>query len=118
MNSETQKKTMDVNELIERGKSKGSLTNAEVLEVMEMNDCDIDQMEKIYEQIENSGIEITGFDSVPIDDLDDLDEDDEEIDQLESAEDMEKMLAQEGLAIDACTSRRSVRSRCSMPTRR
>ena len=100
MNSETQKKTMDVNELIERGKSKGSLTNAEVLEVMEMNDCDIDQMEKIYEQIENSGIEITGFDSVPIDDLDDLDEDDEEIDQLESAEDMEKMLAQEGLAID------------------
>ena len=100
MNSETQKKPMDVNELIERGKSKGSLTNAEVLEVMEMNDCDIDQMEKIYEQIENSGIEITGFDSVPIDDLDDLDEDDEEIDQLESAEDMEKMLAQEGLAID------------------
>ena len=100
MNSETQKKPIDVSELIERGKSKGSLTNAEVLEVMEMNDCDIDQMEKIYEQIENSGIEITGFDSVAIDDLDDLDEDDEEIDQLESAEDMEKMLAQEGLAID------------------
>ncbi|MBD8959111.1 MAG: RNA polymerase sigma factor RpoD [Clostridiales bacterium] len=100
MNSETQKKPIDVSELIERGKSKGSLTNAEVLEVMEMNDCDIDQMERIYEQIENSGIEITGFDSVAIDDLDDLDEDDEEIDQLESAEDMEKMLAQEGLAID------------------
>ena len=28
MNSETQKKPIDVSELIERGKSKGSLTNA------------------------------------------------------------------------------------------
>ena len=57
-------KKMDINDLIERGKSKGSLTNAEILEVMEVNDCDIEQMEKIYEQIEQNGIEITGFDSI------------------------------------------------------
>ena len=99
MGNENQKK-IDISELIEKGKSKGSLTNAEVLEVMELNDCDIDQMEKIYEQIESNGIEITGFDTVEIDDIDDLEADDEEIEQLESAEDMEKMLAQEGLAID------------------
>ncbi len=99
MGNENQTK-IDISELIEKGKSKGSLTNAEVLEVMELNDCDIDQMEKIYEQIESNGIEITGFDTVEIDDIDDLEADDEEIEQLESAEDMEKMLAQEGLAID------------------
>ena len=37
MGNENQKK-FDVNDLIERGKSKGSLTNAEILEVMEVND--------------------------------------------------------------------------------
>ena len=68
MSNENQKK-MEVSDLIERGKSKGSLTNAEILEFMEASDCDIEQMEKIYEQIEQSGIEITGFDAVDIDDI-------------------------------------------------
>ena len=97
MANETQKK-LDVNELIERGKAKGSLTNAEILEVME--DCDIEQMEKIYEQIESNGIEITGFDTVDLEDLDDIAAEDEEIEEIESTEDMEKILSQEGLAID------------------
>ena len=94
MANEGQKK-LDVNDLIERGKAKGSLSNAEILEVLE--DCDIEQMEKIYEQIEGSGIEITGFDTV---DLDDIVVEDDNIEELESTEEMEKLLSQEGLAID------------------
>ena len=97
MSNEGQKK-IDVNELIERGKAKGALSNAEILEVLE--DCDIEQMEKIYEQIESNGIEITGFDTVDIDDIDDIDTTDEEIEEVDSAEDVEKLLSQEGLAID------------------
>ncbi len=94
MSNEGHKK-LDVNDLIERGKAKGSLSNAEILEVLE--DCDIEQMEKIYEQIESNGIEITGFDTV---DIDDIAGDEDDIDGVESPEDMEKMLSQEGLAID------------------
>jgi len=102
MSNENQKK-MEVSDLIERGKSKGSLTNAEILEFMEASDCDIEQMEKIYEQIEQSGIEITGFDAVDIDDIGDidaLDSDGEDIEEIDSGEDVEKILSQEGLAID------------------
>ena len=95
MANETQKK-LDVNDLIERGKAKGSLTNAEILEVME--DCDIEQMEKIYEQIESNGIEITGFDTVDLDDIDDIASDDDDIEEIDAAEDVEKLLSQEGLA--------------------
>ena len=80
MANETQKK-LDVNELIERGKAKGSLSNSEILEVMEY--CDIEQMEKIYEQIESNGIEITGFDTVDLEDLDDIAAEDEEIEEIE-----------------------------------
>ncbi len=102
MSNESQKK-MEVSDLIERGKHKGSLSNAEILEFMETNDCDIEQMEKIYEQIEQSGIEITGFDAVDIDDIGDIDAiagEDGDIDDLDSGEDVEKILSQEGLAID------------------
>ena len=101
MGNETQKK-FEVNDLIERGKSKGSLTNAEILEFMEQCDCDIEQMEKIYEQIESNGIEITGFDTVDIEDLGDIDSmgDGEDGEDIDSGEDVDKILSQEGLAID------------------
>ncbi|MBR5313861.1 MAG: RNA polymerase sigma factor RpoD [Clostridia bacterium] len=101
MSNDMQKK-IEVNDLIERGKSKGSLTNAEILEFMEQSDCDIEQMEKIYEQIESNGIEITGFDAVDIDDIADIDaiENGDGVDEIDSGEDVEKILSQEGLAID------------------
>ena len=56
-------KGFDVKSLIEKGKAKGSLTNADILEALEDEDLDIDQMEKIYEAIEASGVEITGSDA-------------------------------------------------------
>lgn len=85
----------DIKELIEKGKARGSLTSTDIMEVLEYTDYDIDQIEKIYELIENNGIEVTNyanpseFENIEI-----------EVEQLESAEDMEKMLQQEGLAID------------------
>ncbi len=65
------------------------------MEALEYSDYDIDQIEKIYEMIENNGIEVTNY--INPSEFDDIEI---EVEQLESAEDMEKMLQQEGLAID------------------
>ncbi|MBQ4297820.1 MAG: RNA polymerase sigma factor RpoD, partial [Clostridia bacterium] len=54
-------KAFDVKSLIEKGKSKGSLSNNEILEALEEVDLDIEQMEKLYETLESNGIEITGY---------------------------------------------------------
>ncbi len=92
MNNE---KKVDVRELIEKGKTKGSLSSTDIMEALEDIDYDIDQIEKICETLENNGIEVEGyFDSENFEDTD------EDIEQYESAEDMEKVLTQEGLAID------------------
>ena len=88
-------KKVDMQDLIERGKSKGSLTNNDILEAIDFADYDIDQLEKLYDTLESNGIEVTSY--INPAEFDDLDV---ELDQLESAEDMEKVLAQEGLAID------------------
>ncbi|NLB16854.1 MAG: sigma-70 family RNA polymerase sigma factor, partial [Clostridiales bacterium] len=88
-------KKLDIRELIERGKSKGSLTNNEIMEALENVDYDIDQIDKLYDTLENMGIEVTGYLDTP-----DFEEIESETEQYESAEDMEKMLSQEGLPID------------------
>ena len=85
----------DIKALIEKGKAKGSLSNSDIMEALEYSDYDIDQIEKIYEMIENNGIEVTNY--INPSEFDDIEI---EVEQLESAEDMEKMLQQEGLAID------------------
>ena len=92
MNNE---KKVDVRELIEKGKTKGSLSSTDIMEALEEIDYDIDQIEKIYETLENNGIEVEGYFDSP-----EFEVSDGEIEQYESAEDMEKMLTQEGLAID------------------
>ncbi|MBQ7161314.1 MAG: RNA polymerase sigma factor RpoD [Clostridia bacterium] len=88
-------KKLDINELIESGKAKGSLSNNEIMEALEECDFELDQIEKIYDQIESSGIEITGYLDTP-----EFQEIEHEVERYESAEDMEQMLAQDGLAID------------------
>ncbi len=84
----------EIKELIKRGKAKGSLSNAEIMEALDEADLDIEQMERLYETLENMGIEINGYMDNPDYDIEN------EVAQLESAEEMEKMLIQEGLAID------------------
>ena len=94
-NSEKFDHKTDIKALIEKGKAKGSLSNSDIMEALEYSDYDIDQIEKIYEMIENNGIEVTNY--INPSEFDDIEN---EVEQLESAEDMEKMLQQEGLAID------------------
>ena len=93
--SDIGEKNISMDELIEKGKSKGSLSNSEIMEVLEDENCDLEQVENLYEALENMDVEITGFahtsESEAIEN---------EIEQFDSAEKMEKILAQEGLAVD------------------
>lgn len=95
-NTEKSEKKFNLKEIVEKAKAKGSISNAEIMEELEDVDYDLEQIEKLYESLESAGVEVTGY-------LDNPEFDDEiqtEVEQYESAEDMEKMLSQEGLAID------------------
>ncbi len=52
-------------ELIERGKKKGHLSSSELLDVLEDMDLSADQLDKIYDTLENLGIETVGEDYIP-----------------------------------------------------
>jgi RNA polymerase primary sigma factor len=88
-------KKIDMHDLVEHAKAKGSLSNSEIMEALEDVDYDIEQIEKLFETLENAGVEITGYLETP-----EFEEIESEIERYESAEDMEKMLTQEGLAVD------------------
>ncbi|MBQ2277721.1 MAG: RNA polymerase sigma factor RpoD, partial [Clostridia bacterium] len=45
-------KKVDVQGLIEKGKSQGSLSNNDIMEAVEFSGYDVDQIEKIYEVLE------------------------------------------------------------------
>ena len=51
--------------LIERGKKKGSLSSSELMDVLEDMDLESDQMDKIYDTLENLGIDTVGEDYIP-----------------------------------------------------
>ena len=87
-------KKIDVSALIAKGKSKGSLTSGEIVEALGEIDYDMEEIDKLYEDLENNGIEVNYLDSPDFSDIE------TEVEQYESAEEMEKMLVQEGLAID------------------
>ncbi len=88
-------KKVDMRDLIEKGKSKGSLSNNDIMEAIDFSDYDIDQLEKLYETLESNGIEVTSY--INPAEFEDIDT---EVEQLENTEEMEKVLSQEGLAID------------------
>ena len=88
-------KKMDINELIESGNNNGSLSDSEIMEAFENEDFDLEHMEHIYETMEDMDSEISEYISQG-----EAHEIESEIERLTSAEDMEKMLAQEGLAVD------------------
>ena len=52
-------------ELIERGKKKGHLSSSELLDVLEDMDLGAEQMDRIYDTLENLGIETVGEDYIP-----------------------------------------------------
>ena len=52
-------------DLIERGKKKGNLSSSELLDVLEDMDLGAEQMDKIYDTLENLGIDTVGEDYIP-----------------------------------------------------
>ena len=52
-------------ELIERGKKKGNLSSSELMDVLENLDLSSEQMGKIYDTLENLGIDTVGEDYLP-----------------------------------------------------
>ncbi len=51
-------KKMSLSELIENGKAKGKLTTKEITDFIEEMDFDVEQVDKIYDMLENNNIEI------------------------------------------------------------
>lgn len=86
----------ELKELIERGKARGSLTSNEIFEVIEGQDIDVEQMEKLYEVLENLGIEITGY----FDDIPTKIEDIESFDVYDNGESIDSILTQDGIVMD------------------
>ncbi len=87
-------KKNEMKELIERGKSKGSLTNDEIMELFD-DDFDVESMEKLCEAIENHGIEITGY--LDSDEFDNLDND---LDIMDVSDDIDNLSSNDALIID------------------
>lgn len=52
-------------ELIDKGKKKGKLSSTELMDVLEEMDLESDQMDKIYDTMENMGIDTAGEDYLP-----------------------------------------------------
>ena len=91
MNSD---KDFNINDLVEKGKAEGSITNDDLLDALDgYQDFDMDQIDKIYETLESNGIEITdSFNSEKFAALE------SEVEQMMSPEEIVKM--QESLAVD------------------
>ncbi len=89
-------KKFDINELIEKGKvNGGSVSQNDILEAIGDDDFDFDQMDSIYEALENNGIRVTGY----MEDSD-IHEIESEVEQFDTAEDMEQALLTDGINVD------------------
>ena len=71
-------------ELIERGKKKGKLSASELMDVLENLDLETEQMDRIYDTLENLGIDTVGEDYLP-----------ELPDEVPAAEDLEDIPEEE-----------------------
>ena len=89
----TQEKKVDMNELIQKGK-RGALSESDIDEAMEEMNYDMDSLDKLYETLEDHGIPLPNVDA------EDMEEIESEVEKFTSGETVEKMLEQEGIAID------------------
>jgi len=88
------------NELLEHSKMKGTITAAEVLDIIDDGDCRVDKLLKACDVLESAGIELTGdlentAVDIPEDEIADLEEDVDE-----DPEEVVTYLASEGVSID------------------
>ncbi len=98
-------KKINFNEIIAKGKTKGSVTNSEISEALENIEADAEAVEKLYEQLAAEGIEISSdFDTIL-----DMDTDSDIVGTIpdvdlssdeNSSEDVDKMLDQDGIAVN------------------
>lgn len=86
---------ISVDALIEKGKNSGSLTSGEIMEALDGENCDLQQVEDLYDTLESMDVEITGYAHTS-----DAEAIETEVEQFDSPEKMEKILTQEGLAVD------------------
>ncbi len=83
-----------IRSLIENGRRNGKLTNTEIGDAMEENGhvLDVEQMEKLYEELESNGIEVVDDDASDVADAAALTED--------NVDDFEESLNTDGITID------------------
>ena len=93
-NDEDDKRELNIEELVEKGK-RGKLSDGDLEEVLEESDYDLDTLDTLYEKLEDNGIPLT-------DDLTnaEINEIESEVEHFGGGENMERILEQEGLAID------------------
>ncbi|MBQ9774119.1 MAG: RNA polymerase sigma factor RpoD [Clostridia bacterium] len=89
------KKQLDVNLLIEKGK-KGKLSASDLDEALEEMNFDVESIDKLYETLEDNGITFEGND-ISNEEMSAIES---EVEAFGAAENMERILEQEGLAID------------------
>ncbi len=95
-NEETaEKKQHEFNRLIEMGKS-GKLSAQDIDDAMESFNFDADSLDKLYEALEDNGISF-GTEEMSSEELNAIEN---EVEAFGAAENMERILEQEGLAID------------------
>ncbi|MBQ9806117.1 MAG: RNA polymerase sigma factor RpoD [Clostridia bacterium] len=93
-NEHPAEKKSSVDTLIEKGK-KGKLSASDLDEAMEEMNFDVDSIDKLYETLEDNGIVFTGEIS-----NEEMTEIENEVEKFGAGENMERVLEQEGLAID------------------
>ena len=92
-----------VKELLEKGKKQGMLSTKEIQDTLEAAEIDSESIDKIYEQFEKMGIEITG---------DDIENELREIQLEEENEDLDDLSVPEGVSLDdPVVCRRAMRRR-------
>lgn len=111
-----------VKDLMARGKKNGKLTLKEIADTLSPLELETDQIDKVYEMLENEGIEIEGAGVLDVP----LGDDDEQfaasaVEEVPEEELVDTSALAEGFASTtryACTSRRSVRLICCRPKKR
>ena len=88
-------KKLDVDDLIQKGKQ-GSLSTSDIDAAIEEFGYDMDKLDKLYETLEDNEIDIPS-DAVLDEDIEAIES---EVERLGQGNNMERILAQEGLAID------------------
>ena len=95
-----EEKINGIQNLIDKAKAQGSLTNTEILAALGDSDYDIDQIDKLYEALDSLGIDVNACfdDEALVGSMEDELEND--ISDFDRPENMEKVLAADGVMID------------------